>query len=174
MFSRRLLRVVPRRPLPPLTSSYPSGPCSSSLILHRATIPTSSSTAPVVMVSSLHSQPIAAASQPPRVFPTSGFQVIDPSDKVEEEKLPFYQRDEYYPMRMGEVIGKHYQVVAKLGYGTTSTVWLGRDLRYHPVEFSELLSNGSTLTLVNCRHAGTGSTGRSKCTSTSWDIVRSA
>ncbi|KAL2167291.1 hypothetical protein VTG60DRAFT_1450 [Thermothelomyces hinnuleus] len=73
-------------------------------------------------------QPIAAASQPPRVFPTSGFQIIDPSDKVEEEKLPFYERDEYYPMHMSEVIGGHYQVVAKLGYGTTSTVWLGRDL----------------------------------------------
>ncbi|KAK4149938.1 hypothetical protein C8A00DRAFT_37469 [Chaetomidium leptoderma] len=81
------------------------------------------------MASSSHSQPIAAASQPPRVFPTSGFQVIDPSDKVEEENLPCYIRDEYYPMRMGEVIGEHYQVVAKLGYGTTSTVWLGRDLR---------------------------------------------
>ncbi|KAK4096811.1 kinase-like protein [Parathielavia hyrcaniae] len=65
----------------------------------------------------------------PRDFPTSGFQVIDPSDKVEEENLPFYNRDDYYPMRMGEVIGRHYQVVAKLGYGTTSTVWLGRDLR---------------------------------------------
>ncbi|KAH6846928.1 kinase-like domain-containing protein [Chaetomium sp. MPI-CAGE-AT-0009] len=32
-------------------------------------------------------------------------------------------------MRMGEVVGAHYQVVAKLGYGATSTVWLGRDLR---------------------------------------------
>jgi hypothetical protein len=67
---------------------------------------------------------------PPRDFPTSGFQVIDPSDQVEEERLPFYKRNDYYPMHMGEVIGGHYQVVAKLGYGTTSTVWLGRDLRY--------------------------------------------
>ncbi|AEO63734.1 uncharacterized protein THITE_2147851 [Thermothielavioides terrestris NRRL 8126] len=32
-------------------------------------------------------------------------------------------------MRIGEVTGEHYQVVAKLGYGVTSTVWLGRDLR---------------------------------------------
>ncbi len=77
-----------------------------------------------------HLNPAAASSQLPREFPTSGFQVIDPSDKVEEERLPFYNRDAYYPMRMGEVVGGHYQVVAKLGYGTTSTVWLGRDLRY--------------------------------------------
>ncbi|AEO59543.1 hypothetical protein MYCTH_2128605 [Thermothelomyces thermophilus ATCC 42464] len=39
-------------------------------------------------------QPIAAASQSPRVFPSSGFQIIDPSDKVEGQKLPFYERDE--------------------------------------------------------------------------------
>ncbi|KAI1019942.1 hypothetical protein LB503_006091 [Fusarium chuoi] len=47
---------------------------------------------------------------------------------VEEEKLPFYRRRDYYPMRIGQVIHKTYQVVAKLGYGTSSTVWLSRDL----------------------------------------------
>ncbi|CAF3501356.1 unnamed protein product [Fusarium graminearum] len=35
----------------------------------------------------------------------------------------------YYPMRIGQVIQGNYQVVAKLDYGTTSTVWLSRDLR---------------------------------------------
>jgi hypothetical protein len=66
----------------------------------------------------------------PREFPSSGFEVIDPSQVVEEERLPFYCRDEYYPMRIGAVIKDRYQVVAKLGYGTSSTVWLCRDLRY--------------------------------------------
>ncbi|PSS16520.1 hypothetical protein M430DRAFT_103665 [Amorphotheca resinae ATCC 22711] len=65
----------------------------------------------------------------PREFPSSGFEVIDPSQVVEEERLPFYCRDEYYPMRIGAVIKDRYQVVAKLGYGTSSTVWLCRDLR---------------------------------------------
>ncbi|CZS81186.1 unnamed protein product [Fusarium graminearum] len=32
-------------------------------------------------------------------------------------------------MRIGQVIQGNYQVVAKLDYGTTSTVWLSRDLR---------------------------------------------
>lgn len=64
----------------------------------------------------------------PRQFPTSGFEAIDPSDKVEEERLPYYRREDYYPMRIGDVIKERYQVVAKLGYGTTSTVWLSRDL----------------------------------------------
>jgi serine/threonine-protein kinase SRPK3 len=67
---------------------------------------------------------------PPREFPSSGFEVIDPSQVVEEERLPFYCRDDYYPMRIGAVIKDRYQVVAKLGYGTSSMVWLCHDLRY--------------------------------------------
>ncbi|OAR01715.1 hypothetical protein LLEC1_03256 [Akanthomyces lecanii] len=69
------------------------------------------------------------ALQRPRQFPTAGFKVIGPGQRLEEEKLPFYVRDEYYPMRIGDVVHAHYQVVAKLGYGTSATVWLARDLR---------------------------------------------
>ncbi|GAW24058.1 hypothetical protein ANO14919_136370 [Xylariales sp. No.14919] len=65
----------------------------------------------------------------PRKFPSTGFEVIDPDKKVEEERLPFYQMEDFYPMHIGEVVGGHYQVVGKLGYGTSSTVWLARDLR---------------------------------------------
>ncbi|MCJ1402269.1 hypothetical protein MMC11_005489 [Xylographa trunciseda] len=65
---------------------------------------------------------------PPRDFPSRGFEVIDPSRTV-EERLPFYNHDDHYPMRIGAVIKDRYQVVAKLGYGTSSTVWLCHDLR---------------------------------------------
>ncbi len=51
---------------------------------------------------------MSSSSRIPRVFPTSKFQVINPTDKVEEERLPFYNRDDYYLMRIGEVIGEHY------------------------------------------------------------------
>ncbi|KAF4442545.1 hypothetical protein F53441_11706 [Fusarium austroafricanum] len=71
----------------------------------------------------------ASAPRMPREFPSTGFERIDSSSLVEEEKLPFYRRQDYYPMRIGQVIQDNYQVVAKLGYGTTSTVWLSRDLR---------------------------------------------
>ncbi|PLB47751.1 kinase-like protein [Aspergillus steynii IBT 23096] len=39
----------------------------------------------------------------------------------------------YYPTRIGEVIKERYQVIGKLGFGFTSTVWLARDLdnRHH-------------------------------------------
>ncbi|SPJ74156.1 related to dis1-suppressing protein kinase dsk1 [Fusarium torulosum] len=69
------------------------------------------------------------AAQLPRVFPSTGFKKIDPTLLVEEENLPSYRREDYYPIRIGQVIERNYQVVAKLGYGTTSTVWLSRDLR---------------------------------------------
>ncbi|XRM45840.1 hypothetical protein ABZX51_008914 [Aspergillus tubingensis] len=66
---------------------------------------------------------------PPRQFPTSGYVTLDPLDKIEEETLPFYKPENYYPVFIGEVFGSRYQVVSKLGYGTSSTVWLCRDLR---------------------------------------------
>ncbi|KAM4054498.1 kinase [Hirsutella rhossiliensis] len=42
-----------------------------------------------------------------------------------------WQQPREFPstVRIGEVIRDRYQVVAKLGYGMTSTVWLSRDLR---------------------------------------------
>jgi hypothetical protein len=48
---------------------------------------------------------------------------------VEEDKLPHYDRSEYHPMRIVEIFKDPYQVVAKVGYGGTSTVWLSYDLR---------------------------------------------
>ncbi|VTT76303.1 unnamed protein product [Fusarium fujikuroi] len=66
---------------------------------------------------------------PLRVFPSNGFKKIDSSVFVEEERLPFYRREDYYPVCIGQVIHETYQVVAKLGYGTSSTLWLSRDLR---------------------------------------------
>ena len=72
------------------------------------------------------SQPSPA---PPRSFPTSGFEVLDSSKGVEEETLPTYRAEKYYPVHIGEVLGDRYQVVAKIGYGVTSTVWLARDMQ---------------------------------------------
>lgn len=66
----------------------------------------------------------------PRTFPTSGFKTIDPSIKVEEESLSFYDPRMFYPVRLGEVFQERYQVVAKLGYGGHSTIWLCHDLQY--------------------------------------------
>lgn len=40
-----------------------------------------------------------------------------------------YKPENYYPVYLGEVFKERYQVVAKLGYGVYSTVWLCRDLQ---------------------------------------------
>ena len=49
--------------------------------------------------------------------------------QVEEETLPKYNANSFYPARFDEVLNDRYQIVAKLGYGVTATVWLARDLQ---------------------------------------------
>ncbi|GLA41682.1 hypothetical protein AnigIFM63309_009779 [Aspergillus niger] len=61
-------------------------------------------------------------------FPTSGFDIIQPDEKVEEEELPDYEARHFYPVRLGEIFQNRYQVVAKLGFGSSATTWLSRDL----------------------------------------------
>ncbi len=66
----------------------------------------------------------------PRQFPTSNFEVIDSSRRIEEETLPWYNPLDFYPVKIGEVFQSRYQVTGKLGYGMNGTVWLCRDLVY--------------------------------------------
>jgi hypothetical protein len=74
----------------------------------------------------LSSRPISA----PRKFPTSGFPTLDHTKRHEEENWSWYSPQAFYPARIGEMFKVQYQVLGKLGYGTRSTVWLGRDLQY--------------------------------------------
>lgn len=59
---------------------------------------------------------------------------MDHSPPFEEERLPWYRADQFYPVRIGETFQSKYKVVGKLGYGAYATVWLCRDLkcRYPP------------------------------------------
>ncbi|KAI9930181.1 hypothetical protein ASPWEDRAFT_48327 [Aspergillus wentii DTO 134E9] len=68
---------------------------------------------------------------PPRQFPTTGFVELDSSEKLEEEELPLYAPENYYPVHIGQVFESRYQIVSKLGYGTSSTAWLCRDLQHN-------------------------------------------
>ncbi|WDK11934.1 protein kinase domain-containing protein [Colletotrichum graminicola] len=67
----------------------------------------------------------------PRTFPVVGFNAIRQDQLVEEETMPEYSSEHFYPVRLGEVFNNQFQTVAKLGYGSSSTIWLARDLRYH-------------------------------------------
>ncbi|KGO76091.1 hypothetical protein PITC_006340 [Penicillium italicum] len=64
----------------------------------------------------------------PTVFPTSGFELLNASIELEEETLPNYRPEKYYPVSQGEIFNDRYQTIAKIGYGVTSTVWLAKDL----------------------------------------------
>ncbi|KAK2810901.1 hypothetical protein FQN50_002492 [Emmonsiellopsis sp. PD_5] len=45
-------------------------------------------------------------------------------EAIEEQTLPQYHERLYYPVKIGEVFKDQYRVIAKLGYGAYSTVWL--------------------------------------------------
>jgi len=47
---------------------------------------------------------------------------------IEEETLPKYNADTFYPARLGEVLNDRYKLAVKLGFGMTATVWLAKDL----------------------------------------------
>jgi hypothetical protein len=54
------------------------------------------------------------------------FPLINSSERVEEEHFGI---ERYYPARIGDVLSSQYQIVGKLGFGNSSTVWLSRDLQ---------------------------------------------
>lgn len=49
---------------------------------------------------------------------------------LDEETLPHYDPQQFYPVRIGDVFDERYQVSGKLGYGAYSTSWLCRDMKY--------------------------------------------
>jgi len=53
-----------------------------------------------------------------------------PADKpVEEEILPGYDPDDFCPIDPGDIFNDRYQAIAKIGFGSVSTVWLAKDLK---------------------------------------------
>lgn len=46
---------------------------------------------------------------------------------IEEQTLPFYHERRYYPVKIGQTFRNKYRIIAKLGYGAYSTVWLAWD-----------------------------------------------
>ncbi|PNY23878.1 Serine/threonine-protein kinase SRPK [Tolypocladium capitatum] len=65
----------------------------------------------------------SAISQPP-------FQIqrVPVLNCIEEEELPGYVAEDYYPVTIGQIFISRYQVLRKLGRGVGSTVWLAKDL----------------------------------------------
>jgi serine/threonine protein kinase len=54
--------------------------------------------------------------------------IILPADvQIEEERIPGYDPKRFLPVNPGDLLGDRYKILAKLGWGTTSTVWLAQD-----------------------------------------------
>lgn len=56
---------------------------------------------------------------------------LDNDQLVEEELTPYYDPSRFYPAQLGDVLNDRYQLATKLGHGTSSTVWLARDLNQY-------------------------------------------
>ncbi|OAX77343.1 hypothetical protein ACJ72_08361 [Emergomyces africanus] len=64
----------------------------------------------------------------PQIFPSTGFNLIDHLILIEEETIPNYKPYQFYPVQIGQIFRERYQVVGKIGYSVSFTVWLSRDL----------------------------------------------
>ena len=72
----------------------------------------------------------------PLRFPTTGFEVIPANQLLEEEQFDEFKAGNYCPVNIGDIFASNkYQVVGKLGFGSTSTVWLAQNLQYFPLPF---------------------------------------
>lgn len=61
-------------------------------------------------------------------MPASRAPTILPSDiLVEEEKIPGYDSKHFYPVNPGDLFHNRYEMLAKVRWGTSSTVWLAQD-----------------------------------------------
>ncbi|KAJ5209217.1 hypothetical protein N7449_003596 [Penicillium cf. viridicatum] len=77
-------------------------------------------------------------------FPTSGFKVIKPSQILEEERFEEFKKGNYYPVNIGDVLVSKYQILGKLGFGTTSTVWLALELESRQYVTLKVYTRGGT------------------------------
>ena len=76
----------------------------------------------------MSSPPNRRSPSPPRASPTAERETYGDDVLVEEEIFDWYDPDNWYPVKIGDVYESRYQVLLKLGFGSVSTVWLCRDL----------------------------------------------
>ncbi|PGH34369.1 CMGC/SRPK protein kinase [[Emmonsia] crescens] len=98
-----------------------------------------------MLSSLLRSLPLLGRRWKPLNFSNPNFIRIPENHKIEEETLPDYIASQYYPTRIGEVIREQYQVVGKLGFGSTSTTWLARDMNGHRYVMLKIFVQASSM-----------------------------
>lgn len=83
------------------------------------------------MASRLSALRLAFRKMPPcsKAISQRSFITLPAETPIDEETLPHYDPEQFYPVHIGDVFKNRYQVTGKLGYGAYSTSWLCRDLR---------------------------------------------
>jgi hypothetical protein len=71
----------------------------------------------------------------------------------EEECLPDYEPEQFYPVSIGDTVKSRYHVIGKLGFGANSTVWFCRDLSYGKdallhIQWSQLTHHLETIIML--------------------------
>jgi non-specific serine/threonine protein kinase len=66
----------------------------------------------------------------PRVFPVFDLGLLDSSLKIEEELAMGHEPNKTYtyPAEEEEILNDRYQILHKIGYGPTASVWYAIDL----------------------------------------------
>jgi hypothetical protein len=56
---------------------------------------------------------------------------LEDADVTEEAFIAWDCGRQFYPVRQGEVLNNRYQITTKASYGSSSTVWIARDLKQY-------------------------------------------
>ncbi|KAK9427328.1 hypothetical protein V1505DRAFT_380497 [Lipomyces doorenjongii] len=64
----------------------------------------------------------------PLPIPSPG-PLLPQDEPADEEICPGYNSKKYCPAKPGEVLANRCQVLVKVGWGVSSTVWFARDMR---------------------------------------------
>lgn len=62
------------------------------------------------------------------------FHRVPDATPIEEELLPGYKAEDYYPVTTDQTLNSRYRIICKLGRGVGSTVWLAEDVKYDSPE----------------------------------------
>ncbi|KAK2629686.1 hypothetical protein QTJ16_000506 [Diplocarpon rosae] len=64
---------------------------------------------------------VTSASRLPTILPADAL--------IEEERIPGYDPKRFLPVKPGDLLDNRYKILVKIGWGSTSTVWLAQDTR---------------------------------------------
>ncbi|KAJ5796965.1 uncharacterized protein N7518_005505 [Penicillium psychrosexuale] len=85
-----------------------------------------------------------------QLFPMPPREALLPQNElVDEEICPGYDSTKFYPANPGELLGDRYQILVKVGWGISSTVWLARDMMGHEEEPESVVTLKITNTNTN-------------------------